>query len=210
MTLAIVLFVLAVFSILILFNFFYKPLQKNQQVMDDFEREFLKSAGNYTKVGVNATKRGLFECLKMPLNSGLDGAQDHLFVYDKDENSKRFRLEPGGSNIIIEGSSSYYEIYRFNFNPNIDASIIECLDLSEYDYTIFTNGKIFDSFGLNETALGFPDANIIIKDENMNVLVNTSRKAPKGADVFARTFFIKVFDQEQKKIKNCEVNVQKW
>ncbi len=206
MSIALILFIGAVFSIVLIFNSYYKPDKINPAVLDDFERNFLKQAHDYTKVGVYASGN----CINVSLNDNLNENTGEIGVFS-DNNQVSSNLED--NYLTFEGSVSraFFEIYEFSF-PIVNTVPRGSCNTVDYDYTIQDQGKIFLASELNETVSEFTNTNIKIKDEDNLELVNTNKAPPKGAEVLAKTFFILVYENQinPQKIKNCQVNVQIW
>ncbi len=209
MVAAMILFILAVFSILIIFNVFNKQKSINSHSLDDFERTFMEKADNFTKVGINIAGTGATHCVNVAFNENL--GQENVAVFLDNE---RVSSSLGEGSLVFDAKDGFFEIYNFSFEVEDPGFSESCIKVdNNYNYTIPTSGKIFSSDKLNDTALSFEDANFVISYQgsaNTIELVNTNKKSPKGADVFAKTFFIKVFDQTDKQIKNCQVNIQVW
>jgi len=200
MSVAIILFVAAVFSIILIFNLYYKPDKINPAVLDDFEKNFLNYADDFTKVGVYVNPGS---CINVSLNDNLNNP---AVFFDNSQVGSHL----DGGRLTFNGSfGDYYEIY--NFSSNNMNFFGDCLS-SDYNYTIPVQGKIFLGDKLNTIALGFSNTNIVIKDENDVELINTHKAPPKGVEVLAKTFFILVYNNQssQIKIENCQVNVQIW
>ena len=211
MSVAIILFVAAVFSIILIFNLYYKPDKINSSVLDDFEKNFLDYANDFTKVGVYVDPSSVpssVTCFNISFNNNLD--KNNLGVFF--DNTQISSSLNGDYLAFDKKLGNFYEIYEFSF-PISNNPIYGCNSVS-YNYTIPVQAKIFLIDKLNQTASSFSNTNIVVKDESGGIIFNSNKVAPKGAEVLAKTFFILVYDNisdpNNPKIKNCQVNVRVW
>jgi hypothetical protein len=199
MSVAIILFVVAVFSIILMFNVYYKPEAISYSVLDDFEKSFLEYADNFTKVGFYVTNPGP-GCLNITLNDNIQGNNLGVF-FENIQSSSSLGVE----NMVFDSKGpGFYELYLFSFPVKPYSG--NCVSISPV-YTIPDQGKIFLSSKFSQIALNFNDTNLVIKDDQ-GIIYSNSQVPPKGAEVLSKTFFILVYDNE--KIKNCQVRVQRW
>ena len=142
MSIAIILFVAAVFLIIMIFSLFNKSVSRDYALLDSFERNFMKEAQNYTKVGVyvNNTKVGVYVnsqlCINVLFNNNLNKNNIAVFF-----NNSRASSNLNGDYLTFEGNHSYYEVYELSFPANKPYST--ACNLVDFNYTIPVQGKIF-------------------------------------------------------------------
>lgn len=219
MIVAIVLFVLAVFSMLIMFNIYKKPSVSSSNTLDLFEQKFLSQAQTYKEVDVNVSSTsGSSSCFDIPLNENLENAnQNNVTVY---YDNSQVNFDITGGSLSILGMSGIYRIYLFNFAVPSSSFSGTC-DTADYNYTIPTTGKIFsyDSLdGMNSTYYSDynslrnmygRDFNLIISNVNGPVLFEMKRTKPVNSEVFARDMMIKVYENKTG-IINAVAHVEVW
>ena len=199
-------------------------LASGKSNLDVFETNFMKHADNFTKVDVFVgTISGSSPCFNITLNSNVNGSFDKIYVLS-DNSGANFSLD-GNGNISIENKySDTYEIYLFSFDTtdkNLASS--SCAD-ADVNYSILLTGKIFSSetltnFSMNYTKdysglkkqWDFPnDFTMTIKYENGTTLLEMSKEKPINTEVLSKSFMIKIFSENEKKIINAIVSVQIW
>jgi hypothetical protein len=200
MSIAIILFVTAVFSIILIFNVYYKNDKIDASFLEDFEKTFLENSENYTKIGIKVNGPG---CINIPLNKNLNSGNLGVFL-----NNSQISSKVEGDRLYFESfSDKYYEIYSFPLTNLIYTR--SCAD-SSYTYTVQGQGQIFIKNRFSQIASTFSNANFVVKDDSGIELYDSGKIPPKGAEVLSKTFFILVYDNDDKKIKNCQVNIQVW
>jgi hypothetical protein len=220
MVVAIILFVLAVFTIVLGFNAFHKTSADKDKILENFEQNFLAKAQDFKKVDVYVSFSGSPTCLKIPMNENFKNAvQDNMSIY-YDGNLMDFNLESDGNISILNGGIGIYEIYLFSFNVS-NSRTSNCV-LVDYNYSLPSQGKIFSYEmleNINNTYSDYAgyetlkqeygnDFTMIINDESGNEMFSMKKSKPVNAEIFARNFMIKIYDQN--KIVNALVHLEIW
>lgn len=223
MSVALVLFVGMVFAIILMFNVFYKPVSRDHNLLDDFEKKFMAEAKDYTMVGVHASG-DIPNCFNVSFNDNLKKTDaDYIGVFYKDELIDK-RIE--GENLFFENvEAGFYEVYNFSFpvikTQNLFLNPWTCAG-TKYAYTIPIKGKIFDSqdllnirkdYTLNYAGLEEKfgvNFEIAFVGYELPPDLDMKKRAPVGAEVLAKNFFIKIYDRSKEKIKDVQVNIRVW
>lgn len=217
---AIILFVFAAFSIILLFNNYSKSHEISYSTLDFFEKNFLDKAGNFTKVDVFVSPSSS-PCFKIPLNPNLYNLPSNIIIFGNREaafskDSNYFFIEDTDVNL--------YEIYSCSFSTlstGLTLSINDCEEVS-YNYSLHLKDKIFsyaqlqainDSYyngSYNDLKKSFDfagDFSMKISNDT-TTLFEMTRQKPLRAEVLAKNFEIKIF--KDKKIITAVVNLQAW
>ncbi|MCX6742552.1 MAG: hypothetical protein NTX24_05295 [Candidatus Pacearchaeota archaeon] len=220
-----IIFILAVFGSLALYNSYFKNSNGLERAnLDVFEKNFIKHSDNFTKVEifVGTISR---DCFNVSLNSNVNGSFEELYVLSNNTRTN-FLLDVNGDISIENKNSNVYELYLFSFDREDKRLTSSPCENVFVDYSIPFTGKIFfsdtlEDFKMNYTndydnlkkRWDFPnDFSMTIKDveDEKNILFNMTRTKPINTEILSKSFIIKIFDESENKIINAIVTVQIW
>jgi hypothetical protein len=184
----------------------------------------MAEAKDYTLVGVSASDSP--NCFNLSFNDNLNKTDaDYIGVF---YNAHLINKDIEKDNLVFENvGEGFYEIYNFSFPVIKTQNLIQNFPVSscngtDYAYSIPATGKIFDSQDLLNMQIDYTLNYASLKEKfganfEMEFIgdglpsgLDMKKGVPVGAEALAKTFFIKVYNHQDEKIKDVQVNARVW